>query len=102
MKIDDLDYLEIEQGNFVAGYQYVDAYAETLALSNMSYANAIASAYGENTSTVTETYTNVRSRPYSTKTSAVAKAEAYAEVPYGYQRAVHESRSLSLNTVVIR
>jgi hypothetical protein len=100
MNIDDLDFLEIDRGDCIAGSQYVDAYAETLALRDSAYAGANATAYGENTLTTTETYTNVRARPYSTKTSAKAKAEAYAGVSHGYHRAVYESRSLSVYTVI--
>lgn len=100
MNIDDLDFLEIERGDCITGSQYVAAYAETLALKNSAYAEANAVAYGNNALTTTETYTNVRTKPYSTRTSATAKAEAYAGVPYGYQRAVYESRSLSVYTVI--
>lgn len=100
MNIDDLEFLETDRGDCIAGSQYVAAYAETLALRNSAYAEANATAYGENTLTTTETYTNVRTKPYSTRTSAKAKAEAYAENSYGYDKAVYESRSLSVYTVV--
>lgn len=100
MNIDDLEFLEMDRGDCIAGSQYADAYAATLALRNSAYAEANATAYGENTLTATETYTKVKTRPYSIKTSADAKAEAYAQAPYGYHRAVYESRSMSVYSVI--
>ncbi|NJO79374.1 MAG: hypothetical protein HC827_13215 [Cyanobacteria bacterium RM1_2_2] len=100
MNIHDLDFLELDRGNSIVGSRNVYAYAETFALKNLADAEASATAYGENTLTTTETSTNVRARTYSTRSSATAKAEAYAVVPHGYQRAFHESRSLSVHTVV--
>lgn len=100
MNIHDLDFLETDRGNCIAGSQYVDAYAETLALRNLAHAEANATAYGDNTLTKTETSTSLRSKTYSTRTSATASAEAYAGLPHGYQRATHTSRSLAVYTVV--
>lgn len=102
MRINDLDYLEIELEKIIAGALYVDAHAQTLAQFGFGYADAQAVAYGSHTVTITQAYVKVQNTAYTTMTDAAAKAKAHAEVPHGYHQSVHESKSWSLNAVVVR